>query len=163
MNETIETKFMNQIQTNEAIIHKVIGLYVDEAYEKEDLYQEILLQCWKSFNSFRGEAKFSTWLYKVSLNTIFSFNKKKKKTKKTKENIDVKEVEEKPLEEEQAILCKIIKALNPIDRMIMTLHLDGYKNKEIADIIGVNNNNLNVKIHRLKENVIATFKRIYNE
>jgi len=153
---------MDQIQTNEAIIHKVVGLYCDDPYEKEDLYQEVLLQSWKSFPNFRGEAKFSTWLYRVALNTVFSFNKKKKRTKPTEDLQNIKIVEKSP-DEEYETLYKIIKSLNPIDRMIMTLHLDGYKNKEIAEITGMNNNHLNVKIHRLKENIIATFKRIDNE
>jgi len=131
---------MNQIQANEAIIHKVVGLYCDDYYEREDLYQEVLLQSWKSFPNFRGEAKFSTWLYRVALNTVFSFNKRKKKrTKPTADLQHIKMVEESPGEENET-LYKIIKALNPIDRMIMTLHLDGYKNKEIAEITGMNNN-----------------------
>lgn len=162
MTESIEKKFMDQIQAYKAIIHKVVNLYCDDFNEREDLYQEVLLQSWKSFSNFRGDAKFSTWLYKVALNTVFSVNKKNKKAKFTDTIQNHKIVEESP-DEEYEMLYEIIKSLNPIDRMIMTLHLDGYKNKEIAEITGMKNNHLNVKIHRLKTNIIATFKRIDNE
>lgn len=161
MSDTLQNTFMNEIQENEAIIHKVIGLYVDMEEDKRDLYQEVLLQAWKSYPNFNRASKFSTWLYRVSLNTVFSFNKKENKnaTQEIKEkNIPIV----KP-KEDYEILYAIVKKLNKVDRMIMSLHLDGYKNKEIAEIIGINQNHLNVKIHRIKENVISSFKKINNE
>jgi len=78
MSESLQNAFMDEIQEYEGIIHKVIGLYVDTEEDKRDLYQEVLLQAWKSYPKFNRESKFSTWLYKVALNTVFSFKKKTK-------------------------------------------------------------------------------------
>jgi RNA polymerase sigma-70 factor, ECF subfamily len=73
-----EDDFIIQIKANERIIHKVIGLYVFHEEDKKGLYQEILLQAWKSFANFKGISKFSTWLYKVSLHTVLSFKRRDK-------------------------------------------------------------------------------------
>jgi len=159
MSESLQNTFMNEIQENEAIIHKVIGLYVDAEEDKKDLYQEVLLQAWKSYPNFIRASKFSTWLYKVALNTVFSFNKKTKN--KTTQEIQEKNISVvKSDKEDYEILYAIIKNLNPVDRMIMSLHMDGYKNNEIAEIIGIDPNHLNVKIHRIKGNVISSFKKV---
>jgi len=69
MSNPLNYEYIKLIQENEAIIHKVIGLYVDNPEDKKDLFQEILLQTWKSFKKFKGQSKFSTWLYKVALNS----------------------------------------------------------------------------------------------
>lgn len=160
MSDSLQNSFMMEIRENEAIIHKVIGLYVDAEEDKKDLYQEVLLQAWKSYPNFKRASKFSTWLYRVSLNTVFSFNKKVKK------NTDLEILEKNtPVEnnkENYEILYAIIRQLNKVDRIIMSLHLDGYKNKEIAEIIGIDQNHLNVKIHRIKTSVISSFKKIQN-
>jgi len=161
MSDALQNAFMKEIQENEAIIHKVIGLYVDEEEDKRDLYQEVLLQAWKSYPNFKRASKFSTWLYKVSLNTVFSFTKKRPKKKAT----ELKEIEvsNDTHKEDYEILYAIIKSLNKVDRMIMTLHMEGYKNKEISEIMGMSENHLNVKIHRVKNQVITSFKTMNNE
>ncbi len=161
MSDTLQNAFMKEIQENEAIIHKVIGLYVDVEEDKRDLYQEVLLQAWKSYPNFKRASKFSTWLYKLSLNTVFSFTKKVRKN--TTQEITAKNIPMVMPTKDYEILYWIIKKLNKVDRMIMSLHLDGYKNTEIAEILGIDSNHLNVKIHRIKGNVISSFKKIHNE
>ncbi len=157
-----EEQFTRLIQENSGIIHKVILLYVDDKQERADLYQEILLQAWKSFASFRRESKFSTWLYRVSLNTVFTFNRKASKTPDTSsfEEVEFKEPAELMEEKNDSrnVLMMLIKQLDEIDRMIISLHLDGYSNKEIAEITGLTANNTGVKLHRVKERLIAQMK-----
>jgi RNA polymerase sigma factor (sigma-70 family) len=157
-----EEDFIKQIKANEKIIHKVIGLYIYQDEDKKDLYQEVLLQAWKSFENFKGESKFSTWLYKVSLNTVFSFKRKDK----TVETLD-HEVMNRPdsLEDKKEtyeILYYLIKKLEEVDRMLMALHLDGYKNFEISEITGMTTNHVNVRIHRLKQKIIEQLKLATN-
>lgn len=154
-----EEQFIGHIKENEGIIHKVIGLYVDHKEDKRDLYQEVLLQAWKSYKNFKGNSKFSTWLYRVALNTTLAFKRKTRPSVElVNETIDKKGgVEQK--KERYEILYLLIKQMDEIDRMIITLHLDDYSNPEISEITGMTNNNVGVKIHRLKSKIVEQFKK----
>lgn len=159
MSKDLKDKYVELIQQNEGIIHKVISLHIDDTEDKKDLFQEILLQAWKSFPKFEERSSFSTWLYRVSLNTVFTFKKAAKKKVGTSveslPDINSTEINEKPHE----LLYSLIRNLDEVDRTIMTLHLDSYKNKEIAEILGMKVNHINVKIHRLKNQIIESFKK----
>ena len=154
--ESLENSFLDQISQNEGIIHKVINLYVDDSEQRKDVYQEILCQAWKSFSGFKRNSKFSTWLYKVSLNTVLRLKKKDKK-------VDVLPSTQRDSgvhQDDHEVLFDIIKKMGEIDKMLITLHLDGYKNLEIADITGMTPNHVNVKLHRIKQSIIEDFKKI---
>ncbi len=154
-----ENEFVRLIQQHSGIIYKIINLYVDDEEDKRDLHQEILLQAWKSYERFKGNSSFATWLYKVSLNTVLTFNKKVKKYSELQVN-DTATVENTTDKKEQsALLYYLVRQLNEVDRMIMTLHLEGYKNLEIADITGLKVNHINVKLHRLKNQIIEQLKK----
>ncbi|MDG2448438.1 MAG: sigma-70 family RNA polymerase sigma factor [Saprospiraceae bacterium] len=155
----IENEFIKKIHAHEGIIHKVLGLYVDNRDELEDVKQEVLLQTWKSSKNFRGQSAFSTWLYKVSLNTVLTFRKKDKSsfTSELDDSILNKQ-EEKDAKEHHELLYLIIKTLDEIDRMIATIYLDGYKNIEIAKITGMSANQINVKVYRIKNTIKTKFK-----
>lgn len=160
----LQEDFMQMIQTHEGIIHKVVGLYVDDSSLKKDLYQEILYQAWKSYANFRKESKFSTWLYKIALNTALTGLKKNKKRKAYSESLDHElDVQNQPKNENEELLFYLVKKLNEIDRMLITLHLEGYSNKEIAEISGMTQNNANVKLHRVKNALIRKYKKIEND
>ncbi len=151
-----QDQYIGLIRQHEGILHKVIGLYVDDSEDKKDLYQEVLLQGWKSFGSFKGDAIFSTWLYKVCLNTVLTFKRREYKFKEVIAEIDVPTETKK--DDNSELLYYLIKQMPEVDRMLMILHLDGYKNIEIADITGTTQNYVNVKIHRLKNQLITQFK-----
>lgn len=153
----IQEEYMRLIQENEGIIHKVIGLYIEFEEDKQDLYQEVLFQGWKSFQRFRGESSFSTWLYKVALNTVLNFVKKRKQKKEINPIVKDPQTEGK---EDYELIYQIVRSFNEIDRMLISLHLDGYKNKEIAEISGMTQNHINVKIFRLKGKIIEKFKQL---
>ncbi len=160
MQESRKNEYIELVQQHAGIIHKVIGLYVDNAEDKKDLHQEILLQSWKSFQNFKGKALFSTWLYKVSLNTVLNHHKKQKNHEELQHMKE--EVSTSEQQENHEVLYQIIKSFNQIDRMLISLHLEGYKNQEIAEITGMTNNHINVKIHRLKTKIIEQFKSMSN-
>jgi RNA polymerase sigma-70 factor (ECF subfamily) len=78
-----EKEFLSQLKEHQNIIYKLVHLYANNEEDKKDLYQEILLQAWKTYSAFRGDAKFSTWLYRLCLNTIFTIQKKTNKIEYT--------------------------------------------------------------------------------
>lgn len=160
MSSLLEQDFVTRIQAHEGIIHKVIGLYVDHQEDRKDLKQEIMLQAWHSFKNFKAHSKFSTWLYRVALNTVLNYRKKKKSNVHLDNAKSVSA--ENDSNEDHEILFRVIKNLDDIDRMLMTLHLEGYKNIEIGDITGMTQNHVNVKLHRLKQVVIDHFKKLQN-
>lgn len=154
-----ENEFVRLIQQHSGIIYKIINLYIDDAEDKKDLHQEILLQAWKSYQRFQGNSSFATWLYKVSLNTVLTFNKKAKKHSELNAN-DATTTENTPDKKDQSeLLYYLVRQLHEVDKMIMTLHLEGYKNLEIADITGLKVNHINVKLHRLKNQIIEELKK----
>ena len=147
-----EQEFLEQIRENQGIIFKVVSLYAADPEEKKDLYQEVLLQCWKGWPAFRNESKFSTWLYRICLNTVFTSLRKKTKLQYTEDVPDSRSVMAAPLEMEDSLaLHQAIRQLTDADRAIILLHLEGYNNGEIAEMIGIPVNNLGVKLYRIRQ------------
>lgn len=153
-----ENEFLKLINQHSGIIHKIIYLYVDDPEDKHDLRQEILLQAWKSLGNFHGKSSFSTWLYRVALNTVLTFRRKDKS--RLKESLTNIELEQEAVEKDvrSDILYRAIKLLNDIDKTIITLHLEDYSNDEIADITGLSKNNIAVKLHRIKGSLTEKLK-----
>lgn len=152
---TLEDNFIEKIQAHANIIHKVIRLYVDDAEDRKDLYQEIVGQAWKSFPSFRGEAKFSTWLYSISANTVLTFKRKVYQQQPLNDaNRGQAYTSEEVANEQSEMLLAAIRKLPETDRLLVSLHLDEYTNEEIAGIIGIAKNNVAVKLHRIKQQLI---------
>ncbi len=148
-----EAEFLEQVRTNQGIIYKLVGLYAADAEEKKDLYQEVLLQAWKSWSSFRGDAKFSTWLYRLCLNTILTQKRKNSllEYKESLEPLTPAEQHTSIQKENVQSLQKAIRQLAETDRAIISMHLDGYENSEIAEVLGITTNNVAVKLHRCKQ------------
>lgn len=151
-----ETEFLALIRAHQGIIYKLVSLYAADAEEKKDLYQEILLQTWKSWPSFRGEAKFSTWLYRVCLNTILTQRRKVAPVDRLGEMDE--QVATPDGGEESRQLQWAIRRLEETDRALISMHLDGYDNSEIAAVIGITNNHVAVKLHRIKQQLINFLK-----
>lgn len=148
-----EAKFLEQVRQNQGIIFKLVGLYANDAEEKKDLYQEVLLQAWKSWPSFRQEAKFSTWLYRICLNTIFTQKRKKHQVdyKDSLEPISPVIQNNAAQKEDAARLRQAIRQLPETDRAIISMYLDGYDNAEVGEVLGISNNHVAVKLHRIKQ------------
>lgn len=135
-------------------------MYAADAEEKKDLYQEILLQSWKSWKNFRNESKFSTWLYRISLNTILT-QKRKASIVEYKDSLDqYNDALQVDASNNQTIktLQLAIRRLAETDRAIISMHLDGFENAEIAGTIGITNNNVAVKLHRIKQQLANYLK-----
>ena len=156
-----EQEFVEKVTESQGIVHKVCGMYCDNEEDKKDLFQEILIQLWKSYPSFRGEAKFSSWMYRVSLNVAIS-DLRKSKTKKEDTTLPdsfdslSEENNEQSLSLEKGLLRKAIQQLNEIEKGIMMLYLEETPNEEIAEIIGITQNNVRVKMNRIRNKLKET-------
>ena len=148
--------YTSSILPYSGIIIKICRAYTDSQEDFEDYYQEVCLQIWRSKDKFRGDSKWSTWIYRLSLNICLTLIKKKKKTRQYFNNDAVTQYEEG--EENSAFsnenlnfLYEAIKRLSEIDRAIILLYLEEKPNKEIAEIIGTTPNNIGVRVNRIKE------------
>jgi RNA polymerase sigma-70 factor (ECF subfamily) len=154
-----EQEFLKEIDNCKGLILKLIGLYAYSFSDRNDIYQEILFNAWRGIKSFQGKSKFSTWLYQVALNTIFTYNRTSKKTMGKISEIEDLIVPVAPQVEKREDIQRLyqaIRKLSEIDRIIITLNLEGYENPEIADILGISPNYVGVKLHRIK-NQLQTF------
>ncbi|MFY8025756.1 MAG: RNA polymerase sigma factor [Sediminibacterium sp.] len=166
--QAADKSFIQLLNQHQKIIHKVCNLYLNWQEDKEDLFQEITLQAWKAYGQFRGDAKFSTWLYRVALNTAITFFRKEKK----KDFIDsvaempdhIHFTEKDSIEEKTQAMYKAIASLSKIDKAIVMLYLEDYSYAEISEIIGITANNIAVKMNRIKvklrEATLKNFERI---
>jgi RNA polymerase sigma factor (sigma-70 family) len=148
----VHHEFSKLINQHQKIIYKVCNLYVDDVTDRQDLFQEICLQAWKSYNSFKGESKFSTWLYRVALNTAITFFKKEKKESITvyKDVLPETRFFDDNSDEQFKAMYKAIGNLNKIDKALVMLYLEDYSYNEIAETLGITANNVAVKMNRLK-------------
>lgn len=147
-----QIEFLKNINSNRGIIYKIINLYVDDEEDRKDLYQEIVFQAWKSHGNFKGTSTFSTWLYKVSLNVSITYLSKRDKREKLRQSYPTEPITVgKELSERADALYRAIKTLNELDRGIIMLHLEGYENPEISEIVGISKTNTGVKLHRIKQ------------
>jgi len=152
----LEKEFLQIITENQGIIHKVCSIYCDLEEDRRDLFQEIIVQLWKSYPSFRSESKFSTWMYRVALNTaITSFKKDKRQPDKSGisyENIQLaEEIYDTGAEEQIKMLNNAVIQLTGIEKSIILLYLEDKKYEEIAEITGITQNYVRVKMNRIKK------------
>lgn len=157
-----KTKFVKDIRANEGIIYKVSRLYSNTVEDQKDLFQEIVYQLWKSYGSFKENAKVSTWMYRVALNTAISSLKKEKRrgARVTMDNFLLnRPYEIDTLTEERiALLYAHIKELSIVERGIILLHLEGKNYDEIATITGFTTTNVGTRLGRIKQKLKSQIK-----
>ena len=156
-----EKDFLANLQQHQRIIYKLVNIYARNPDDKKDLQQEIILQAWKSYAKFRGESKFSTWLYRLSLNTIFTMRGRPAAIE-YRDDLEALPVAASPHEanEDAERLYQAIRQLNDVEKAVISLHLDGYDNNEIAEHMGISNNLVAVKVHRARQKLAEILKRI---
>lgn len=150
-----EEKFVQIIKEHEGILFKITTVYTDNGDDQKDLYQDIVFQLWKSFDSFRNESKISTWMYRIALNTALTrINKKKRKGHSVPiDQVVLKQTEQYDTEFEERIklLYHHIKQLNVLEKGLILLLLEGKKYEEIAEISGLSPSNVGTRISRIKQ------------
>lgn len=155
MNKERTDIFLEKITENCLIIHKVCNVYGNSDEGRKDLMQEITLQLWKAYPSFKAESKFSTWMYRVALNTAITNIRKSKRNPIieafSEQQHEIIEKEDIPdLDEEINRLYRAIGRLNDIEKGIILLYLEKKSYAEIGDIVGLSEKNISVKIVRIK-------------
>lgn len=151
----MEKDFVKLITENQGLVHKVCFMYAKDEDERKDLFQEIALQLWKAFPGFRGEAKITTWFYRIALNTAISSLRKKKRTydkvSLSQEHLRLPEPESDYPADEIQQLQKATMQLNDLDRAVVMLVLEEVPYEEIAEVVGISQNNVRVRMNRVKE------------
>lgn len=155
-----EQDFLSKLKENQHIIFKLVHIYAITNEDKKDLYQEIVLQAWKNYQSFRGDAKFSTWLYRLCLNTIFTIRRKTNRLEYTDTSRYEGRLVSKDVTDEKERLYKAMRTLPEVEKAIISMHLDGYHNAEISEFLGISANLVGVKLHRAKQQLTTVLKNI---
>ncbi|MGB3607423.1 MAG: RNA polymerase sigma factor [Psychroserpens sp.] len=156
MDKELEHRFVELLEKHQNIVHKVCRLYTNNQDAHNDLFQEITIQLWKAYPKFRGDAKFSTWMYRVGLNTAITLYRKSKRRIKTQafesvafkiKSIDYDDTEEQQLK----LLYKAVHQLNDIEKALVFLYLEEKNYSEISETLGITEVNARVKMNRVKK------------
>ncbi len=155
MNKELEHQFVTALESNQNIVHKVCTLYTNGRDSHNDLFQEITIQLWKAYPKFRGESKFSTWMYRVALNTAITLYRKSKRRIQTQDYesviFKIKADEYDETEEQQLkLMYKAVKQLGDIDKALVFLYLEDKNYTEISETLGITEVNARVKMNRIK-------------
>jgi RNA polymerase sigma factor (sigma-70 family) len=157
-----EQEFLSRIEKHKGILYKVSKMYMDNYDDQQDLFQEIVCQLWKSYDSFRNESQFSTWMYRVAVNTAIVFLKKEKrkvdKYEITSGNIKDEEGDSVLKESQMDHFYKAVQKLEKIDKAIIFYQLEGFSHREIGDNLGISEGNARVKLNRAKEKLKEIIK-----
>ncbi len=149
-----EKEFERQINEHKGLIHKICRIYAYSAADRQDLFQEIVIHLWIAYPKFKGLSKFSTWLYRVAINTAITGLRKQKDfiTSFEPEHMPSHTAEDKGQEEDQLKqLYAAIAQLNDIDKAIVMLYMEDRGYEEMEDILGVSQGALRVKMSRIKD------------
>jgi len=161
MSEHIDNTFIQHINQNLGVAHKVSRIYFQDADHRKDVLQEMMYQLWRSYPHFDGHSKFSTWMYSVCLNTALTYKRKNKKQKTESLSLVHDQIpESSSTNKEEAInfLFDAISMLSPLNKAIMLLYLDDLSYDEIADITGLTKSNVSVKLVRIKRELEQLLK-----
>ena len=162
MNAT-QKQFLELVEQHKGILHKISRMYFDTAEDREELIQEMTYQLWKSYANFKGGSQFSTWMYRVCLNTALTFFKtesKKKNQYEHKDQIDLVDDDSSEEKEEQLkYFYDAVQELNKVEKALIFLFLEGQNHKEIAAHLGISEVNARVKLNRTKEKLQTIIKK----
>jgi RNA polymerase sigma-70 factor (ECF subfamily) len=158
--QELQTEFIKRINEDKAIIYKVCNAYFDTKEDRQDIFQEIVYQMWKAYPNYKGLSKFSTWMYRIALNTAITFIRKKKNTSSDLEIYNESTYTHNDDTENIQLLYKAIKMLNKADRAIILLYLDDMTYREISATIGISEKNVSVKLVRIKRKLELVIKEM---
>ncbi len=165
MADRLEKSFLEQINNHLGIAHKVCRLYYQDPDERADLLQEMLYQLWKSYPAFGERSSFTTWMYRVCLNTVLTWRKKSTRTSWESLSLHHQQIPEQtagPEEEQRQSLYRAIATLSPLNKAIVLLYLDEVSYEEIATITGLTKSNVSVRLVRIKKELELQLKKQAN-
>jgi RNA polymerase sigma factor (sigma-70 family) len=153
--------FVNLILSHQGLIYKITRVYVDDAEDQKDLYQEIVFQLFKSIKNFKGNAKISTWMYRLAMNTAIAYLNKSKRQKHSITSFELPDIPDDTsavMEERSNHLYTAIKKLTVIERGIIVLFLEGKNYREIGEITGFSESNVGTRMGRIKQKLKELIK-----
>lgn len=151
-----QDRFLALLDENRRILFKVANAYGASAADRDDLVQEMAIQLWRSFARYDDRYRFSTWMYRVALNVAISFHRKESRRSRGRVEDDAPVLEAAPApapdrtEDDLAELRRAIDGLDPMDRALVLLYLDGNRHETIAEILGLSASNVGTKLNRIK-------------
>jgi RNA polymerase sigma-70 factor (ECF subfamily) len=156
----METEFGELIHDYQKIIHKICRLYRDRREDQEDLFQEIVYQLWKSYPGFKRESKVSSWIYRVALYTAIAIYRKSKIAIDYYEEFPehIHPSDEKTMSENEERLFWALRKLNDSEKAIMALYLEDFTYQEIAELTGLSETNVGVRLTRIKKKLKQILK-----
>ncbi|MEQ8925110.1 MAG: sigma-70 family RNA polymerase sigma factor [Fulvivirga sp.] len=147
-----QQEFLEMINEYQRVIHSVCRLYTNNTIEHEDLFQEILAQLWVGYQRFNFESKVSTWIYRVALYTSITHIKKVMRSREALNEVNIAQFDSQTdTETDEELLKMAIKKLSESERAFIVLYLDDLSYKEMADILGISESNVGVKLNRIKQ------------
>ena len=157
----MELEFAQTVREHKGTIYTVCYMFSNDPEEVADLYQEILINLWKGYSKFRGDSNIRTWIYRISLNTCISFERKKRRNVDTLPlTMDINLFSDSDDDSKQIQLLKNrISQLGPFDRAIVLLWLENLSYDEIGSIVGISAKNVSVRLVRIKDQL----KKMSNE
>lgn len=160
-----KTTFLEILKQHERILFKVSNAYCEDPEDRKDIVQEIIIQLWNSMSKYNSEYKFSTWIYRISLNVAISHYRKASKRKESYVdlnenliNISENHTYEGALDENLETLHRFICELDKLNKALILLYLEDYTYKEISEVIGISETNVATKINRIKKRLKARFE-----
>lgn len=163
MTETQQTQILNDwLSHYRGLVFKVVRAYAFTTMDQDDLFQEIMIQVWRSIPAFRQESSPTTWIYRIALNTAIKWTRRERRHYTTESLDDAGHIlsENKTQGDDRLTwLYEEISNLDEIDRSITLLLLDNFSYKEIAGIIGITESNVGVKINRIKKILSKKIKK----
>lgn len=155
MKKKLEHKFVTDLERHQNIVHKICRIYTNDQASHNDLFQEITIQLWNAYPKFRGDSKFSTWMYRVALNTAITLYRKNKRGIQTQDydtvHFRIQAEEYDPVQEQQLkLLYNAVKELNDIEKALVFLYLEDKNYKDISETLGITEVNARVKMNRVK-------------
>lgn len=148
-----EQEFANIVREHKSTIYTLCYMFSKNQDEVDDLFQEVLLNLWRGIEHFKGESKLATWIYRISLNTCISADRKKKKhaTETLSQQADIYAATDEAETRQIQMLHKRVHRLRPFDRAIVLLWLEGLPYDEIGAITGISAKNVSVRLVRIRE------------
>lgn len=149
-----EQIFIQQVNENLGIAHKISRIYFDDVNDRDDAIQEMMYQLWRSHSNFDNRSKFSTWMYRVCLNTALTYQRKHRKAKSeplSQSHFQIPNDSNEFEHENLQLMYQCIASLTPINKAIILLYLDEQSYDEIATITGLSKSNVSVRLVRIKK------------
>ncbi len=150
----LENDFLKLIEAQKRVIYKVCYVYANDQEELNDLFQEVVLNLWKSFPRYRGDSQLSTWVYRISMNTCITFLRRSSSRPSTipiTSDVIGQFAAEEGKTNQLKELYSLINQLGKMERALILLWLEERSYQEMADILGISKNNVGVKLNRVKE------------